>query len=229
MRLRLLLLLLIGLAVAIVVVRYWRTDMLYQAKLARQVAADAAAPEGAVVFLGNSIIEGLDTSAVAPDTLNLGIGGDTSRGLLGRLDRYSSLASARAIVLEIGINDLVHGDGGEVIANYRRILAQLPKQPRIYLLGLLPIEEKAFVAAHGNLATNAEIARIDVAARELCQRRGNCVLLQPFGAGGLPPEYHTGDGLHLNAAGYAALATAIKAALATPVGAEAAQPATPRP
>ena len=216
MRLRLLLLFLIGLAVALVIVKTWQTDALYQMKLAQQSAADAVAPEGAVVLLGDSIIEGLAASAVAPGALNFGISGDASRDLLKRLGRYSSLAKARAIFLEIGINDLLHVTHDDVIANYGRILAALPRQPRLYLIGILPIDEKAFVAAYGDLATNAEIARINIAVRELCRQRGNCVPLQPFGAGGLPPEYHIGDGLHLSEAGYKALTAALRAALARP-------------
>jgi lysophospholipase L1-like esterase len=148
--------------------------------------------------------------------LNFGIAGDSSGDLLKRLGRYSSLGTARAIFLEIGINDLLHATHDDIVTNYRRILAALPQQPRIYLIGILPIDEKAFVASYGNLASTAEIARLNAAARELCLRRGNCVALQPLGAGDLPPSYHDGDGLHLSQAGYDALTTALKLALAEP-------------
>ncbi len=219
MRLRFLILSLVGLAAALVMVilvRTWQTHSLYEAQLARQLAASAAAPVGAVAFFGDSILEGLDATALTPGALNFGIGGDTSRGLLDRISRYSSLTAARAIFLEIGINDLLHSTRDDVVANYRRILATLPNQPRLYLIGILPIDERAFVAAYGDLASNATIARLNLGIRELCLRRGNCVPLQPFGGDALLPAYHKGDGVHLSEAGYRALETAIKAALAEP-------------
>lgn len=219
MPLRFSMLLLAGLAAALIVVSLvsvWQTRTLHEAELKRQLAADAAAPRGAVVLLGDSIFEGLDTTALTPGALNFGIGGDTSRGLLDRISRYSSLTAARAIFLEIGINDLLHSTRDDVVANYRRILAALPNQPRLYLIGILPIDERAFVAACGDLASNATIARLNLGIRELCLRRDNCVHLQPFGGGALLPAYHNGDGVHLSEAGYGALETAIKAALAEP-------------
>ncbi|HXA69202.1 MAG TPA: GDSL-type esterase/lipase family protein [Stellaceae bacterium] len=215
MRLRFVLLLVIVSAAA-VLVKMSQTDLSYQARLAEQLVADSAAPEGAVVLLGDSILEGLDATAVASGALNFGIGGDTSGGLLSRIGGYTSLAKAHAVFLEIGINDLLHVTGDDVVANYRRILAALPTQPRLYLIGILPIDDGAFAAAYGKLASNAEIARVNAAIRELCRGRANCIPLQPFGAGSLPAGYHSGDGLHLSEAGYRVLADALKAALAEP-------------
>jgi len=125
MLLRSVLVLVAGLIAAAVLVQQWQAGTYYQARLAQQLAVDSMAPEGAVVLLGDSIIERLDATAVAPAALNFGIAGDTSRGLLKRLARYTSLAKAQAIFLEIGINDLLHATGDDVVANYRRILAAL--------------------------------------------------------------------------------------------------------
>ena len=216
MRLRLVLVLAAPLIVAAVLVKRWETETRYQVRLAQQLAADSAAPAGAVVLLGDSIIEGVDATAVAPGALNFGISGDTSRGLLKRLARYTSLARAQAVFLEIGINDLVRGTRADVVTNYQRILAALPSEPRLYLIGIPPIDEAAFAAAYGYRASNAEIARIDAALGELCRERYHCLAVQPFGVGGLPAQYHDGDGLHLSAAGYGVLTAAMRAALAQP-------------
>jgi lysophospholipase L1-like esterase len=218
MRLRLVLLLLAGLAAAagLLATRQPTQTWYQRTRLAEQLAAESAAPEGAVVLLGDSIIEELDATAVASGALNFGTSGDTSRDLLDRVGRYRSLAKARAVFLEIGINDLVHPTGDDVVANYRRILAALPREPRLYLIGLLPIDEQALLPGYGTLASNAEIARLDAAVVELCRARDNCVPLQPFGAGPLRADYQRGDGLHLSAAGNRVLAGAMKAALAEP-------------
>src|SRR5438876_9944917 len=73
MPLRFSMLLLAGLAAALIVVSLvsvWQTRTLHEAELKRQLAADAAAPRGAVVLLGDSIFEGLDTTALTPGALN---------------------------------------------------------------------------------------------------------------------------------------------------------------
>ena len=216
MRLRFVLLSLVGLAAAVVLVETWLIQAPHHARLALQRVADRTVPEGAVVLIGDSIIEQLDATAVAPGALNFGIGGDTSRGLLNRVGGYTSLAKARAVFLEIGINDILLATGQDVVANDRLILAALPKQARLYLIGILPIDEAAVVANSGILASNAEIARINAAAAELCRERGNCIPLRPFGAGPLRADYHTGDGVHLSEAGNRVFAAALKAALAEP-------------
>jgi len=206
----------IGAAVATITVMLMPTGTPFpQALFSRQLEGDSAAPAGAFVLLGDSVFELFDTTRLRDRVLNFGIGGDTSSGLLSRIGRYRSLAKARAIALEIGINDLRFRSGQDVVANYRRILAALPKEPRIYLLGILPIDEAAFLATYGGRVLNAEIAQINAAASELCRRRGNCVLLRPFGAP-LAAEYHIGDGVHLNQAGYSLLAAALASAEAEP-------------
>ena len=211
----LLLLLVIALPLPVVIMKT-RETLQHRTKLSRQMAAEKAAAPGAIVFLGDSIIEGLDVAAVAPNALNFGIAGEGSRDLLRRLPRYSSLATAHAIFLEIGVNDLLHATGEDIVANYALILAALLPAPKLYLVGILPIDDRAYLAAYGSSASNAEIARLNAAIRALCRERRNCIVLAPFPADGLPAAYHVGDGLHLNQAGYAALAAALRAALEGP-------------
>lgn len=66
------------------------------------------APEGRVVFLGDSITEGGLWDELFPDlsTLNRGIGGDTTIDLLERID--DAINEPRVVSLLIGTNDL-HG------------------------------------------------------------------------------------------------------------------------
>lgn len=87
--------------------------------------------QGAVVFLGDSITEGWQT--LAKDfprfkTANRGIAGDTSRGVLFRMDEVLNV-KPKAVSLLIGTNDL--GRGGEpeqIISNIKEIVAVLQKQ-----------------------------------------------------------------------------------------------------
>jgi hypothetical protein len=64
---------------------------------------------GAVVFLGDSITQGWNSIArIFPDikVVNRGIGGDTTRGVLYRLNADVLALKPAAVVLLIGINDI---------------------------------------------------------------------------------------------------------------------------
>ena len=97
--------------------------------------------QGAVVFLGDSIMQGWgDGLATAfPDTkvANRGISGDTSRGVLIRLEEDVLAVNPAAVVLMIGTNDIEENATPETIAgNVRLILDALssfdPELPIIF-------------------------------------------------------------------------------------------------
>ena len=69
-------------------------------RLARAVDQDV------VVFLGSSSIQGLPTGMVYPNSINLGIGGESLYGLESRLRDYKRLKEAKAIVIAAGFNDI---------------------------------------------------------------------------------------------------------------------------
>jgi len=67
---------------------------------------DRGSSDGRIVFLGSSTFQGLDTSAVTPVGLNLSVSGDTLSNLVRRASECRSLATARAVIINIGLNDL---------------------------------------------------------------------------------------------------------------------------
>ena len=89
------------------------------------------ADRGAVVFLGDSITQGLGTPiSLFPGlkTANRGIGGDTTRGILYRMQEDVLELQPAAIVLLIGTNDIgIGADPEDVAANIRDILAAIKK------------------------------------------------------------------------------------------------------
>lgn len=100
----------------------WRQRRSAWAKTAEQ-------DRGAVVFLGDSITQGwgggLSAAFPGVKVVNRGISGDTTRGVLIRLDDVLAIDPA-AIVLLIGTNDLEEGAAPEVIAgNFKLILGKL--------------------------------------------------------------------------------------------------------
>lgn len=76
--------------------------------------------QGAVVFLGNSIMQGwgeaLETTFSDMKVANRGISGDTSRGVLIRLEEDVFAVNPAAVVLLIGTNDLEENAAPEIIA-----------------------------------------------------------------------------------------------------------------
>ncbi|MFM7058390.1 MAG: GDSL-type esterase/lipase family protein [Planctomycetota bacterium] len=88
--------------------------------------------QGSVVFLGDSITQGAgdDFQGLFPGLkiANRGISGDTTRGMLIRLQADVLSLSPKAIVMLMGTNDLEEAAAPEVIAaNVRLILEQIAK------------------------------------------------------------------------------------------------------
>ncbi|MDR7869043.1 MAG: GDSL-type esterase/lipase family protein [Sporomusaceae bacterium] len=106
-------------------------------------------PARPVVFLGDSITYGGDWEDLFPATLveNRGIGGDTTLGLLNRLDQVIALKPSQ-IFLMIGMNDLCYNRPiPEVIANYRRILGRFREElpdTKVYVQSVLPFNDRIF-------------------------------------------------------------------------------------
>ncbi|MEZ5727932.1 MAG: GDSL-type esterase/lipase family protein [Burkholderiaceae bacterium] len=171
-------------------------------------------PRGAVIFLGDSMVQGLATAAVAPLGVNYGIGGETTEGLLRRLPRYHSLARAAGIVIASGVNDLSIPDESTTEANIARILDALPPGVPVVLSAILPLDS---AARAGYASGNARIERVNARLRALAAVRARVRFADVPGNmrapdGRLLARLHDGDGLHLNAAGYAKWIAALRMA-----------------
>lgn len=83
------------------------------------------AEQGAVVFLGDSITQGwkdLDKAFPGIRTANRGISGDTTRGMLIRLQEDVLDFNPSAVVMLMGTNDLADGASAEVIAGNVKLM-----------------------------------------------------------------------------------------------------------
>lgn len=81
-----------------------------------------------VVFVGDSIIEGGNWQDMFPDFViaNRGISGDTTAGVLDRLDGVLNTNPEKVFIL-VGINDLLNGVSPEdAFSNYQKIIEQIP-------------------------------------------------------------------------------------------------------
>ena len=159
-------------------------------------------PDNAIVFVGDSLVRGLCVAAVAPYAVNLGIGRDTTKGVLQRIGQYNTLQRASAIVLQIGINDLIQGRQSGIIDRYTSIIRKLPRNAEIILNALLPVDERMT-----DKVRNSDIRSINKLLHDSCSMYANCHFLDcterfiDF-SGNLQSQFHVGDGIHLNSNGY---------------------------
>jgi lysophospholipase L1-like esterase len=102
--------------------------------------------KGGVVFVGDSITQDYPVGEYFPQALvyNRGIGGDTSKGLLGRLNESVFDLDPSVMILLIGTNDLeLIGDGVPAIADRIKEIIRLVREKcpktRIILESVYPV------------------------------------------------------------------------------------------
>ncbi len=157
---------------------------------------------GAVVFLGDSLMERCDWCRLFErrDILNRGIDGDTTAGVLNRLPHIMALRPA-SLFLYIGINDLQMGVSEETASNRYlsivRILREKLPGTRLHIMGLSP---------SGKASLNEKIRRYNTMLRDGAAS-AEVPFIDLYGplsdhAGVLQKKYAI-DGIHLTGAGYA--------------------------
>jgi len=185
-----------------------------------QWAADVAKDQGAVVFLGDSITQGwgVDFKKSFDDLklANRGIGGDTTRGMLIRLQEDVLSLHPKAVVLLMGTNDIeVEVPVDAIGRNFQKIVAALkahdPKMPVI----VCRIFPSSATKKRPKETINAVNALFDAAVKNDPQ----FTVLDTYGlfanaeGDALPALFP--DLLHLNGAGYAKWASALRPLFAT--------------
>ena len=173
---------------------------------------DSLVADQAVVFIGDSITEGLNTSAVASNSVNYGISNDTTRGVLRRIDLYQSQERAAVIVLAIGINDLIFRSVEDTARDYSLIIDRIPDGRPVLLSAVLPVDEKT-----GWPSLNQKIDQLNVVISALADKDGDIYLLDSSAefkdaTGNLKQSLHL-DGVHLNNTGYQIWINALKTAI----------------
>jgi lysophospholipase L1-like esterase len=161
--------------------------------------------------------------------LNQGISGETSAGLLKRLDLFEK-TNPETIFVMIGINDLIRQVKDEtLLANQRLILQELRTrhpQAQIVLQSILPHGESQVTWEGQNrllAISNQHIRDLNQQLRAIAAQTGVYFLdLHPLftnAQGDLRPELST-DGLHLSPQGYLVWRTALEMYSQTELGAD---------
>ena len=185
-----------------------------------QWAADVAKDQGAIVFLGDSITQGwgidFKKSFDGLKLANRGIGGDTTRGMLLRLQEDVLALHPKAVVLLMGTNDIEVEVPVEAIGrNFQKIVAALkahdPKMP-VVVCRVFPSSATKKRPKETILAVNEKIAAAVKGDPQFTVLDTYALFANAEGDA-LPALFP--DLLHLNAAGYAKWASALRPIFAT--------------
>lgn len=187
----------------------------------------------AVVFLGDSITDwwGADLGGNFPGMkiANRGIAGDTTRGVLIRLQEDVLSLHPKGLVLLIGTNDLASGASPEsIVGNFKLILAELKRaDPRLPIIVC-----QIFPSATAMKRPAALIRRTNELYAAAAQGDPQITFLETWplfaNAQGDATTAEFPDLLHPNAAGYAKWAAALRPALAK-IGFNSTEPAAATP
>ena len=123
--------------------------------------------KGAIIFLGDSITEGAHWNELFEndEILNRGIGGDTSAGVLKRMDEIIRHQPSKLFIC-IGTNDIAYSIKiADILSNYRLIIDAVRKkspQTIMYIQAVLPVG-KYVILGHNNesvLTLNDELKKM---------------------------------------------------------------------
>lgn len=162
-----------------------------------------------VIFLGNSITAYTNWNELLglPNARNRGISGDTTFGILERLDEVTE-GKPEKIFLLIGINDISRNVPADLILrNYKRIISQIKKESpdtQIYVQTVLPVNN-TFSRYNNHYNKDKIICEVNNGIKTMAAAQEIILIdLHPhfLDAENRLDKKYTEEGLHLNAKGY---------------------------
>jgi len=161
--------------------------------------------KGDIIFLGDSITEyGQWEELMAhPKVKNRGIAGDTSWGLMRRLDGITE-SQPSSIFLMIGVNDFLFTNNREIIDNYHKIVQQIKTQApecQLILQSILPINAQE----KNTVFDNKRILEVNQAIQSIAKSEGLVYLdihQKLLDDDGQLAAKFTADGVHINGKAY---------------------------
>lgn len=183
-------------------------------------ATEVEKDQGAVVFLGDSITQGwgrdFKGNFKGVKLANRGIGGDTTRGMLIRLQEDVLALKPSAVVLLLGTNDIEVGIEPEAVGrNFEKIIAALKahdSEMPIVLCRIFPSAPEKSRPAETVQAVNALFEAVVKNDPQITVLDSWTLFAQEDGNSN--PKWFR-DRLHLNAAGYDRWAASLVPVLAT--------------
>ena len=191
---------------------------LIKADYERKVKAFRLLPvEGKPIFAGDSMIAYFNLSRYGFDNyINMGIAGDTTTGLMKRLDAIVR-QKPPYVIIHIGSNDLVIDklSVDEIVKRIEKIVDELSMTSTVYIISLTPVNpttENVNLTYIGG-RKNEDIITINERLKSLYQTNYIDVHSYLLQSNSLLNEDYTKDGIHLNHIGYHQFAEIIKKTL----------------
>ncbi len=158
-----------------------------------------------IVFVGDSLTDFCEWQEFfrTVSISNRGLAGDTSRGVLNRIDSILE-SRPQKIFIMIGINDLLQGENVDKIANNYQLILQALRdkapQTQVFIQSTLPLNKD-----FADPAINNEVIELNAKLKKLSQKFSlPYIELFPsfLGENNQLDSRYTTDGLHLNGQGY---------------------------
>ena len=182
-------------------------------------SSSGAPSQGGIAFLGDSIVQnpmgiiadldGTDWNGILgrTDCFNYGIGGQTSKECLSRIQTVAQKKHDKLVIL-CGINDIGSDHTNqEVVSNFKNMIQSVKAENpniKIYILSVLPTTDRYFTGyQHLIVALNKELKTLADSLDDVTFVDCHAAFVAPDG---YCKEYLTFDGLHPNKAGYAKIA-----------------------
>ncbi|MGF1478653.1 MAG: GDSL-type esterase/lipase family protein [Cyanophyceae cyanobacterium] len=129
--------------------------------------------ENEIIFLGDSLTDQGEWAEILDSPhgkiINRGIAGDTTTGILKRLDEVVSSQPAKIFLL-VGINDLLgEREVSEILASYQEILQTIQEkspQTQLFIQSVLPVNYKDFAVD----ISNEDINTLNQGLQQLADR-----------------------------------------------------------
>lgn len=161
-----------------------------------------------IYFLGDSLTDGCEWNELLanPNIKNRGISGDTTEGVLNRLNQVTQ-SKPQKIFLMIGINDFFNNiQANQILDNYQKVVKTIKTNSpntKIYIESLLPLNFNLDKSKRG--FNNQDILSFNNQLKNLSDN-SNIFYIDLYSAfldtsGQLNKQY-TLDGIHLNGQGY---------------------------
>lgn len=158
-----------------------------------------------ILFIGDSHIQHLPTNRLKiKESINIGVAGQTTKGLKRLLTSSRLKIHPKKIVLLIGFNDLKYRPIEKTYIELQKIISLLTTYFRIkpqntYVLSLLPVDAERKI-------TNEKIKKVNDYLNLLCTNKNiNFIDLHRLFIGDTDKKnylYYTSDKVHLNMDGY---------------------------
>jgi lysophospholipase L1-like esterase len=193
-----------------------RNVALYQAMVQWSVR-DRLVPDGALVVLGDSLLQDLGAEELGGEVHSFALGGTTVSTLLEGLALLPSTKRAGCLVLGVGANDLKYREPEAVAREYATLLAALPADVNLVALPILPVDETCAAVVQRPYLSNARLRELDRRLAECCMERARTTRVDVSELvaedGNLRADLHAGDGWHLSDEGDRVLGRAIARAV----------------